>query len=191
MSSADAVLEFWFGKPGDPWFGKQRELWFKVDPEFDTLFRDRFMGLHKQAAEGELDLWVESPRACLALILLLDQFPRNAFRNMAEAFETDPKARWAAMAAIEREHDMSLSPVERSFVYLPFEHSENLADQQHAVRLFENLERETSTKGLLSYAKSHLKVIERFGRFPHRNAIVGRQSTPEELAFLRDEWKGF
>ena len=179
------VLAFWFrGSGSDPrWFGK--------DPSFDAAIRGRFLALHEQAASRALASWRETPRDCLALILLLDQFPRNMFRGTARAFATDPLALDAAKAAVARGYDAGMRPVERLFVYLPFEHAESLDEQQHACELLAPLAAFAETEDVFRYALAHRDVIARFGRFPHRNAILGRASTPAEIDFLKEPGSSF
>ncbi|MBD2256073.1 DUF924 family protein [Pseudanabaena sp. FACHB-2040] len=187
MDRVEAILNFWFGDPmvPDSEYGQQRQVWFKKDPAFDETLRTHFLEDYEQAAAGQLSDWQTTARPCLALILLLDQLPRNLFRNAPRSFATDGQALAAARYAVQQGFDQLLTDLERIFVYLPLEHSENLADQQESVRLFqalahENPELETN----LDYALRHQEVIERFGRFPHRNEILGRESTPAEAEFL-------
>ncbi len=151
--------------------------WFTKDPAFDRELTERFLDLHERAAGGELDAWESEPTGALALMILLDQLPRNAFRGTARMFATDPLARAIADRAIERGHDRAVAPELRMFFYLPFEHSESLTDQARSVALHEAI-------GFTEYAIEHRDIIARFGRFPHRNAVLGRTSTPEEQAFL-------
>ncbi len=179
MAGIEEILNFWFGDEDG-----FRETWFRGGEAFDQEIQSRFGGDYERAAAGELDGWKSSPRGCLALILLLDQFPRNMFRGDTRAFATDPQAREAAKHAIESGFDRSLRPIERIFVYLPFEHSEDLEDQRRSVELFRALGRDLDSDELLDYAIRHKRVIARFGRFPHRNEVLGRSSTPEEEAFL-------
>jgi uncharacterized protein (DUF924 family) len=174
------VLDFWFGEEGSPSFGVRREKWFRADPEFDAAVVANFTADFDAAEAGEYAWLRETPRGSLALVLLLDQFPRNMFRGTARAFATDAKARAIARAAIERGFDQSLPPVLRSFFYLPFEHSEDPDDQALSVVLFEAL----GDAEWLKHAVQHRDVIKRFGRFPHRNETLGRADTPEETAFL-------
>lgn len=168
---AFAVTAFWRDAGPDAWFTK--------DTAFDDEFRKRFLELHHMAARRELDDWVNDPESALALMILLDQFPRNCFRGTGHMFATDSLARCLAARAIEAGHDLAVEDELRVFLYLPFEHSEDLADQRRSVELHEANAREH-----LSYAVEHLDIIERFGRFPHRNRPLGRETTRDEQAFL-------
>lgn len=190
-SQAAAILEFWFGTPGDADWGKPRKIWFRKKASFDAMVRDRFNADCNLAAEGVLAHWQEDPNSCLALILLLDQFPRNIFRGTPRAFATDAMALQAAERAVGDRFDEQLLPVQRWFLYLPFEHSEHLEHQHRSVALFETLADDPDSASTIDYADRHLRVIERFGRFPHRNAILGRESTPEEQEFLQQPGSGF
>lgn len=172
------VLGFWFAREG------RDQRWFQKDDRFDAEVRLRFFALHAGAASGKLEAWKNSARECLALIVLLDQFPRNMFRGSAQAFSTDAMALSAAQLAVERGYDRGLAPVERLFLYLPFEHSEALWAQDEACRLIQELDAFPETGDAYAYALRHRDVIRRFGRFPHRNAALGRPSTREELEFL-------
>jgi uncharacterized protein (DUF924 family) len=174
------VLAFWFdGVAGDDFTSRNR-IWFGNDSAVDDAIRSRFAGLHADAAAGRLGAWETDPRGALALVVILDQFPRNMFRGTPAAFATDPQALAVARRAIDRGFDSLLRPVERLFLYLPFEHSETLADQERAVALVAAL----GDRNTLDYAERHREIIARFGRFPHRNAVLARASTPEEAAFL-------
>jgi len=175
---AQAVLEFWFR--GD----EERKEWFTKSDAFDAEIRGRFLALHEEAARGELMRWKDSPGDCLALIVVLDQFPRNMFRGSSRAFSTDALALEAAKHAVAAGYDKQLSVVARSFVYLPFEHSESLADQEMALKLFEG-------HANFEWARKHWEIVRRFGRFPHRNAVLGRQSTPAEIEFLKEPGSSF
>ncbi|MHB8528131.1 MAG: DUF924 family protein [Caulobacteraceae bacterium] len=157
-------------------------LWFAKDPAFDAEIRSRFETVHHAAARGEHEDWAADPDGALALALLFDQFPRNIFRGSAHAFATDPLARFVARRSIEVGHDRAIEAGLRSFFYTAFMHSEDLADQDRGVVLFEDLEREGG--GSAKWAKGHRGIIARFGRFPHRNPELGRPTTPEEQAFL-------
>ena len=191
-SDAEAVLDFWFGAPGSAEFGSARKAWFSKDAAFDATIRQRFGALVERALRGELDDWADAPRSALARILLLDQFTRNAFRDTPRALAGDARALAAASAMVGRRQDEALPPVERAFVYMPFEHAEGLAAQDEAVRLFTRLAVAGGDENeMLAYAERHRDVIRRFGRFPHRNAILGRQDTPEEAAFLREPGSRF
>jgi uncharacterized protein (DUF924 family) len=176
------VLEFWFGAGPD--YGKSHKRWFVKDPAFDAGIRARFLGWYEQVAGTDEGLG--GAEGCLARIVVLDQFPRNMFRGEPRAFATDALALAAARHALERGYDRGRLDVERLFFYLPFEHSEGLADQVRACELMRPLGDE-----LYDYALRHKAIIERFGRFPHRNAILGRASTPQELEFLRQPGSGF
>lgn len=154
--------------------------WFAKDDAFDAAVRADYEAVHRAAARGEYADWAETPDGALALVLLLDQFPRNLYRGQAEAFASDPLARRVAAAAVAAGHDRRVDPELRVFFYLPFEHAEDAADQARSVELIGAL-------GLTDYtrfAAMHRDLIQRFGRFPHRNAVLGRESTPEELAYL-------
>ena len=168
---ARAVVRFWREAGPDRWFAK--------DPAFDTRFRERFAAEHAAAARGELASWMETADGALGLIILLDQYPRNAFRGTPRMYDTDALARKAAAKALAAGYDQRL-PVElRKFFVLPFAHSEELADQERAVALARHIGPED-----LAHAEHHRDIVRRFGRFPHRNAILGRESTPEERQYL-------
>lgn len=186
---AREVLDFWFGMAKG--LGSPRIEWFRKDGKFDAEIRRRFAELHARAVRGELDTWRASPESLLALVIVLDQFSRNLYRNDARAFAQDEMARALAADAIARGDDLGFLPVQRQFLYLPFEHSESLADQQRAVELTRSLEAFEETRGLTAWAEKHRDIIKRFGRFPHRNALLGRTSTPEEAAFLKSPGPGF
>jgi len=175
------VLDFWFAP-------ETRLLWFAGDADFDRRVGEQWAAAHEQAAAGALDGWRETPAGYLALILLLDQAPRHLFRGTPRAFATDGAALVLAHEAIDRALDLGFRSDRRLFVYLPFEHSEALADQQASVFLIRT---RIGRSGYLDYAERHLRIIERFGRFPHRNAILGRESTAEELAFLSEPGSSF
>ena len=192
MRRIDDILDFWFGRPGDADYGEKRDIWFEKNDEFDAAIRDRFTADYEAAKAGELDHMQRTARGALALIILLDQFPRNMFRGEPRAFATDAQAREVAGAAIASGFDQALTPVERTFMYLPFEHGENLADQARyawCVRACQPAgpARDTS----VDYGRLHRVIIERFGRFPHRNAALGRASTADEIAFLDEPNSSF
>ena len=173
LPSPDAVVSFW--RAAGP------KQWFRVDPAFDARFRDRFLAAHEAAAAGRLQDWLGSADSALALVLLLDQFPRNAFRGTARMYASDPQARHAADAALRARFDAEVDPELRQFFYLPFMHSERLEDLERCIAL------NTPSGGEpLRFARHHRDIVARFGRFPHRNAVLGRASTPEEERFLAE-----
>jgi uncharacterized protein (DUF924 family) len=181
------VLRFWFGEPA----GAARPEWFRKDPAFDEEIRSRFGDLHAAAARRELEGWRASAEPMLALVVVLDQFSRNLYRGDARAFAQDGHARECANQAIGRGDDLGMLPVQRQFLYLPLEHSEDLVDQERCVELMRSLEAFEPTRGLTEWAEKHRVIVARFGRFPHRNAALGRASTPEEIEFLRQPGSGF
>jgi uncharacterized protein (DUF924 family) len=185
------VLGFWFGASDSPEFGRSRPCWFEKSADFDARLRERFVTLHEEAAAGTLETWLARPLSALALVTVLDQFSRNMFRDTARAFGTDSLALAAARKTVERGFDTVLLPVQRWFVYLPFEHAEDLGAQQEGIALFERLRGDAASASPIEYAIRHHAIIERFGRFPHRNTILGRPSTPEELAFLAGPGSSF
>ena len=191
MARFEEILDFWFGSPQSVDYGKERSFWFTKNPEFDKELGDRFLLDYEQAARGELDYLQNSPLGYLALVLLLDQFPRNLFRGTPKSFATDAKALSVAKNAVERGYDRALLPAQRWFIYLPFEHSENLADQERSVELFSTLSGDRASVSTIDYAFRHKAVIERFGRFPHRNKILGRETTPAEAEFLTQPGSSF
>ena len=191
MITPGEVLDFWFGREGEEGYEEFREVWFTKDLAFDREVRDRFEDAYEEAAAGRLDYWKDEARSCLALIVLLDQFPRNMFRGDPKTYATDYMAREAARHAVERAYDRELTPYGRLFLYLPFEHSEDLEDQRFSVELFRGLAAEIESEDLLGYEVRHLEIIERFGRFPHRNEILGRATTSEEAEFLREPDSSF
>lgn len=172
----NTVVEFWFS-------AQVRPLWFNSTPAFDAELRESFLETYRAALDGELAHWADSPEGALALVICLDQLPLNMFRNQAESFAGEAASRQIAAAAIERGFDQALDKIQKVFLYMPFMHSENLADQDRAIELFE-------LAGLadnLHWAKHHREIVSRFGRFPHRNAILGRHSSQEELAYLASD----
>lgn len=189
---AQAVLDFWFGAPGSPEHGRDRPEWFRKDAAFDALIRARFGATIEEALAGSLDAWATGPAGTLALIVVLDQFTRNSFRDTPRAFAGDPPARALAQRLVAAGDDLRLPPWQRAFAYLPFEHAEDLALQHESVRRFEALAAvDPGQAEGLDYARRHFDVIARFGRFPHRNAILGRVDTAEEAAFLRQPGSRF
>lgn len=192
LADPQPVLDFWFGEEGSAEFGTQRKLWFTKDADVDRTIAERFGDAVERALRGELDAWTTTAPGALARILLLDQFTRNAFRGERRAFAGDAQALAAASAMVGSRLDEPLPPFMRAFVYMPFEHAEGMAMQDEAVRLFTRLAAAApEVAHMLDYAHRHRAVIERFGRFPHRNAILGRQSTAEELAFIARPGSGF
>jgi uncharacterized protein (DUF924 family) len=181
---ARALLDFWFGPPEDPQRLHHRQIWFRGTPEFDAAVRANFAADHDAAAAGGLADWEAEPLSALALVMLLDQVPRNIFRSTPRAFASDALALAATTRAMERGFDRQVPPAWRVFFYLPFEHSEALADQQRGLDLLLALPPVPGRPGDGRMTRLHLEIIERFGRFPHRNAILGRPSTAEEVAFL-------
>jgi len=195
----DALLTFWFGPPADDAALFQRNMgrWFGGGPAFDEEIRAQFSDLLEPGAVMAVAAWAKTPEGRLAAILAFDQFSRNMFRGTPRAFALDPWARGLAREAVERRVDTKLSLAQRMFVYLPFEHSEDPEDQAMSVQLYTAM-RDGAPKGLhstldnlLNYAKRHAEIVERFGRFPHRNAILGRESTAEEVAFLQTPGSSF
>lgn len=176
------VLNFWFEETPP-------QLWFQVSDDFDQSIRDRFADTYEIARLGGCDHWKGDPDGCLALCLVYDQFPRNMFRGTARAFESDKLAIVVAKFAISKGFDQVIQQARRRFVYLPFEHSEHLADQKKSVTLFEKM-RDADPLSY-EYAVRHFKTIERFGRFPHRNMILKRDSTPDERDFLAENPRGY
>lgn len=184
---AEDVLEFWFGSHSD--YGKRHKRWFEKDAAFDAEITARFLPLYEELEREAA--WLNEARSCLARIVVLDQFPRQMFRGKPRAFAADPLALQAARLAVEHGYDRGALPVERLFLYLPFEHSEALADQERACKLTAPLAAFPETNDALRYAIAHRDIIRRFGRFPHRNSILGRQSTAEEIDFLKEPGSSF
>jgi len=171
------IVDFWREAGADRWFEK--------DSAFDDAIRLKFEASHHAAARGEYDDWIETPQGALALLILLDQFPRNLYRGSGHQFATDPLARRIAADAIERGHDRAFDNEMRSFFYLPYAHSEDMADQDRGVALCQAQADEANDPELVKWAIIHRAIIQTFGRFPHRNRVLGRQTTPEEEGFLK------
>jgi uncharacterized protein (DUF924 family) len=186
---ASGVLRFWFGAGEE--HGRRHKRWFEKDASFDAEVSRRFLPLYEKLAAGAGREWLESRADCLARIIVLDQFPRNIFRGSPRAFAADALALEAARHAIARGYDRNMLPVERMFAYLPFEHSESLEDQLKACELTAPLAAFPETEDAARYALRHRDIIQRFGRFPHRNAALGRASTPDEIEFLNRPGSGF
>ena len=173
------ILALWFS-------GRVKPLWYNSTPEFDQELREKYLDTYQSALNGELSIWEETPQGALALVICLDQFPLNMIRNKAESFAGEAPSRQVAAKAIEKGFDQNLNDEQKAFLYLPYMHSEELADQDRVLELF-------SKAGMaenLKWANHHRDIVKRFGRFPHRNAILGRQSTPEEIAYLQSD-EGF
>lgn len=181
---AQALCDFWFGPPDHPERLHHKQIWFRSTAEFDTAVRENFAVDHDAAAAGRISDWEAEALSALAHVMLLDQVPRNVFRSTPRAFATDHLALAATMRALERNFDQAVPPAWRLFFYLPFEHSEVLAHQQRGLDLMLAIPPVPGRPGDGKMTRLHLEIIERFGRFPHRNSILGRQSTEEELSFL-------
>jgi uncharacterized protein (DUF924 family) len=185
------VLDFWFGAPGSPEHGRARQRWFTKSAATDELIQTHFGATVESALGGELRHWADGEaRDALALILLLDQFTRNIFRDSARAFAGDPTALAIAKRLVADGRHQRLAPLERWFAYLPFEHSEQLSGQHESLRLFGALAKEGLAEPLV-WAQKHYEVIARFGRYPHRNELLGRASSAEEIEFLREPGSRF
>lgn len=185
------VIDFWFGAPGSAERGLPRKAWFEKSAEFDAAIGDRFAAVLEAAEAGHLDHWQRTPLAALALVIVLDQFPRNMFRGTARAFATDSLALAHARGILARGFDAAYLTVERTFAYLPFEHAEDIAMQRQSLALFGRLPPGASSTRYLDYARRHHDVVARFGRFPHRNEILGRVATSEEIEFLKQPGSSF
>lgn len=180
------ILDFWFGPPPHA----ARNVWFRKDPRFDATIRERFGAAIETALAGGYRDWMATARGALARVLLLDQFTRNVFREMPRAFAGDMDALATSQRAIDMQFDRALDLYERWFLYMPFQHAEDHASQERSVELF-GLLAEEGLPGQLEWAERHAAIVRRFGRFPHRNAILGRVSTPEEAAFLAEPGSRF
>lgn len=198
METADSLHDYWFGGTADDAAGqRQARLWWSKDAMLDAELSKRFGDLAAAARSGALDAWSGTAQGRLALILLTDQLPRNIFRGTPAAFASDHQARQLCVDGLARGDDKLLRPIERVFFYLPLEHSESMQDQEHSVRLYTALFQQVPQsameqyRGYLTYALRHRRVIERFGRFPHRNQILGRPSTAEESDFLKEPGSSF
>lgn len=187
MTARD-VLDFWFGEDANEF---QNDRWFRGGESVDAIMAAQFTSTLNIALTGLLDSWATTPEGALALVIVLDQFSRNIHRGTPRAFLGDPKARRIADTAIKAFHDRELTPVQRVFLYLPFEHSEDLEDQDRSARLFSRLSSDPMLEECVTSAYAHRSVIAQFGRFPHRNAILGRISTSAEQAYLATPGAGF
>ncbi|MEM6599092.1 MAG: DUF924 family protein [Cyanobacteria bacterium P01_C01_bin.69] len=193
---ANDIIAFWFGQPADPDYGRYRKAWFIKDADFDADIRQHFLSDVEKAANGDYNDWQAGDSSAVALLLLLDQFPRNLYRGDPRSFATDSKALSVARGLVDSGRHLEMILAHRFFVYVPFEHSEEMANQDRCVALMRSLNQEFPNleKGLaggLDYAIRHRDIIERFGRFPHRNEILGRESTPEEQVFLQQPGSRF
>lgn len=200
MNEIESVLDFWFGACGpdgtlDP---ARKKMWFGDGRRHDSAIRERFGALHQRASRGELEKeWRATPPGRIALIVVLDQFSRHIHRDTAASYAQDPAAQKLAVAGVDQGMDHRLIPAQRVFFYLPLEHAEDIELQRLCVRCFDGLARTVSPSrrkdydGFLDYARRHLEIIERFGRFPHRNKVLGRKSTPAETRFLREPGSSF
>ena len=199
IATPDAVLDFWVGAPGSAAEvgARQRPLWFAKSAANDQLVVERFAETLVAASAGRLDHWANTPRGRLALIVVLDQFPHHVHRGHGQSFAFDARSLALALEMIERGEDVRVTPIERVFVYLPLEHAESLEMQDRSVALYEKLANEAAAaerqlfEGFLDYARKHRDVVVRFGRFPHRNELLGRPSTPEEIEFLKQPGSRF
>ena len=181
------ILDFWFGPPPLA----ERAEWFRKDERFDDAIRTRFGEAVGIALAGGFGEWCATPRGALARILLLDQFTRNIFRDTPQAFAGDERALATAQDAVARGFDRAMEPLERWFCYLPYEHSEDLAVQERSLELFAALAEDTGNRAPFEWAEKHAVIVRRFGRYPHRNSILGRPSTPEEIEFLKQPGSSF
>ena len=200
MTEIERVLDFWFGTcDADGALDRAKQkMWFSNEHQYDAVIRKQFVKLHRRAARGELEAqWAATPRGMIAFIVVLDQFSRHIHRGTPAAFAQDPAAQRLAVDGVEQGVDRALIPTQRAFFYLPFEHAEDLKLQRLGTRLFERLASEVAPAwrkeytGFADYSGHHRDIIERFGRFPHRNSILGRQSTAEELEFLKQPGSSF
>jgi uncharacterized protein (DUF924 family) len=200
MNEIESVLDFWFGAcgPDGALDRAKQKMWFGGGRQHDAAIRRRFGKLHRRAARGELDAeWAATPRGAIALIVVLDQFSRHIHRGTAAAFAQDPAAQRLALAGIEQGVDRALIPAQRAFFYLPLEHAEDVKLQQLSTRSFVRLAGEVAPAwrkeyaSFADYAGHHRDIVERFGRFPHRNKVLGRVSTPEEIEFLLQPGSSF
>ena len=189
-SNPQEILDFWFGREGEEGYGEFRNEWFQKDEEFDRQIRERFLQDYERAARGEYDGWQNAPESCLALVILLDQFPRNLFRDDPRTHATDGKALDISRESIQKDFDRKLPPFQRHFLYMPFMHSEEAEDQRRSVELFRKLAKEDGPD-VVEFAEGHRDIVERFGRFPHRNEVLGRETTPEEAEFLEQPGSSF
>lgn len=187
MSDLNQLLEFWFGSAEPTQMATHRQEWWVKDDEYDRRINEDFGSLYNKATNGELESWKETPLGCVGLVILLDQFPRNMFRGDAQSFATDPQARDITRYALDIGIDQKVPMGGKLFLYLPLEHSEELDHQNTCVALMQAM----GDEGYTDFALKHQVIIEKFGRFPHRNDVIGRESTPEEIEFLKQPGSGF
>jgi uncharacterized protein (DUF924 family) len=198
-AEARGVLDFWFGELDDDGLAgvAKRQRWWRKDPAFDAEIRERYRGLWERAARGELDGWSRSAHGALALVVVLDQLPRNMFRDRPEMFATDARARAIVLQGVESGLDRELVSDRAVFFYMPLMHSESRVDQHLGMRLYAELVERSpagareALSGNLDFMRRHFAIVDRFGRFPHRNAVLGRESSPEEIAFLEQPGSSF
>lgn len=195
MSSHDAdiatILTFWFTTPDDPAWMTMREAWWEKDPAFDQACRDTAMALHGRAMRGELEGWKEHPDGALAFVVLCDQLPRNMFRGTPQMYASDDLALAGAKLIDRLGWRAGLTPVQRLFAHMPYEHAENVPDQEEHVAFVRDEYDGPGKEDCMRAAERHLEIVARFGRFPHRNDILGRETTPEEAAFLKEPYSSF
>jgi uncharacterized protein (DUF924 family) len=199
VAQPEDVLAFWFGSPDSvaAVAGRQSQLWFGKSPANDQAVTERFSATLLAASAGQLDHWAATPRGRLALVIVFDQFPHHIHRDQPQAFATDPQALALCLAALAAGEERQLTSIERVFLYLPLEHAESLEMQERAVSLYEGLTQGAAADehalfdNFLDYARRHRDVVARFGRFPHRNAILGRPSTADEIEFLKQPGSRF
>jgi len=197
LKTATEIHEFWFSKEFEINQMSNSSIWFTASKELDIEIKSLFESSIRAAGTGELNSWLETPNTCLSLVILLDQFPRNAFRGSGESFRYDPIALKSSKYGIKMGHDKALSPVERWFFYLPFMHAENTDDQNLSLKLFSQLrdeapsELKSNFESIYEFALKHFNSVQMFGRFPARNNALGRKSTQQELEFLQENPSGF
>lgn len=185
------VLDFWFATPADPAWGTMRSAWWEKDAAFDQSCRDAGLALHARALRGELDVWKEEPLGALAFVVLCDQLPRNMFRGTPQMYGSDPLALAGAKLIDARGWRSGYTAVQKLFSHMPYEHAENVPDQEQHVAFVRDEYHGPEKEDCLQSAERHLEIVARFGRFPHRNEILGRQTTPEEAAFLKEPNSSF
>lgn len=185
MSEWREIYDFWFGAPGSEGHGDVREFWFASTPDIDREMQERFLDQYHRAAAGDFQEWKSDARGWVALIVLLDQVPRNVFRGDGQSFAADPVALTAAKELVSSPLHAELITVEKVFAYLPFEHSENIDDQMDCVALYEAIDEHESKAEWIEFAVLHKDIVAEFGRFPHRNEMLGRETTPAEQAWLQ------